>query len=156
MSVDGSRAATPHEKEGMNETIPVRAWPANAAVVAFLTVLALVVAPVCAPLCAAKTCASGAPLEQCHDRATPGANGRPQLVAPGKSCGLGEFSAVLLKADEEYLLAQGARSHAALVLLNGSPALGLESFCTGPQRRDVHLVPLDLPDALLSTTILRI
>jgi hypothetical protein len=138
----------------MNETIPVRAWPANAAVVAFLTVLALVIAPVCAPLCAAKTCASGAPLEQCHDRTTPGADGRPQLVAPGKSCGLGDFSAVLLKADEEYLLAQGARNHAAPVILEGSPALG--SLRTGPQRRDAHLVPSDLPDALLLTTILRI
>src|ERR1700675_503797 len=140
----------------MNEAIHVGARPANAAVLAFLTVLALVTAPVCAPLCAAKSCASGARQEQCHDIATTGADGRPQLVAPSKVCGLGDFSAVLVKADEEYLLSQRARNHAVAVILNGSPELGLESLRTGPQRRDVHLIPLDLPDSLQLTTIHRI
>jgi hypothetical protein len=156
MRVDGSRAAAPHENERMNETIPVRVRPANAVVLAFLTVLALVIAPVCAPFCAAKSCASGARQEQCHDIATAGADGRPQLVAPSKVCGFKDFSAVLVKADEEYLFSQGARNHAAPVILNGSPESGLGSLRTGPQRGDVHLIPLALPDSLLLTTILRI
>jgi hypothetical protein len=140
----------------MDETIPVRARPANAAMLAFLTVLALAIAPVCAPLCAAKSCASGARQEQCHDMAIMGTDGRPQLVAPSKVCGLSDFSAVLVKADEEYLLSQGARNHAAPAIVSGSPELGLESSRTGPRRRGVHLIPLDLPDSLLSTSILRI
>ena len=140
----------------MKETIPVRARPANAAVLALLTMLALVIAPVCAPLCAAKSCASGARQEQCHDIATTGTGGRPQLVAPGKVCGLSDFSAVPVKAGEEYLLSQGARNRAAPVILNGSLELGRESLGTGPQSRDVHLVPLDLPDSPLLTTILRV
>jgi hypothetical protein len=140
----------------MNETIPVRARPANAAVLAFLTVLALVIAPVCAPLCAAKSCASGVRQEQCHDMATTRVDGQPQLVAPGKACGVSDFSAVLVKLDEEYLLSHGARNPAAPVMLNRSPELGLESFGIGPRRRGVHLVPLESRDSLLGTTILRI
>jgi hypothetical protein len=140
----------------MNETIPVRARPANAVVLAVLTVLALVIAPVCAPLCAAKSCASGARQAQCHDTAAFGPDGRSQLLAPSKVCGLSDFSAVLVKADEEYLLRQEARNHAAPVIFNRSPELGLQSLRTGPQRWGVHLIPLELPDALLLTTILRI
>jgi hypothetical protein len=140
----------------MNETIPVRARPASAAVLAFLTVLALVMAPACAPLCAAKSCASGVRQEQCHDLATSGPDGQPRIVAPSKVCGLSDFSAVLVKADEEYLFSQGARNQAAPVIPNGPPELGLESFCTGPQRRGVHPLPVDLPDSLRLTTILRI
>jgi hypothetical protein len=156
MRVEDSRAAEPCEDRRMNETIPVRARPANAVVLAFLTVLALAIASVCAPLCAAKSCASGLRQEQCHDIATMGPDGRPQLVAPSMVCGLSDFSAVLVKADEENLLSQGARNHAAPVILNGSPELGLESLRTGPQRRGVYLILLDLPDSLLLTTILRI
>jgi hypothetical protein len=140
----------------MNETIPVRARPANAAVLAFLTVLALVIAPVCAPLCAAKNCASGARQEQCHDMATLGADGQPQLVAPGKSCGVSDFSAVLVKLDEEYLLSGGARNPAAPDILNLSSELGLESLRIGPRRRGVHLVPLESSDSVLRTIVLRI
>jgi hypothetical protein len=135
--------------------VPVRARPANAAVLASLTVLALVIAPVCAPFCAAKSCASGARQEQCHDMATAGADGQPQLVAPGKACGVGDFSAVLVKPHEEYLLSQGARNPAAPVILNGAPELGLESFGIGPRRRGAHPIPLESSDSLLLTTVLR-
>jgi hypothetical protein len=140
----------------MNETTPVRARPANATVLAFLTVLALVIAPACAPLCAAKSCASGVRQEQCHEIATRGPDGQPQLAAPGKVCGLSDFSAVLVKADEEYLLSGGTRNHAAPVIPTGSSELGVESFGPGPGRRGVHPVPFDLPDSLPLTTILRI
>jgi hypothetical protein len=141
----------------MNQAIPVRTRPASTAVLAFLTVLALVTAPVCAPLCAAKSCASGVRPQQCHDMAmaTPGADGRPQLVAPGKACGVSDFSAVLVK-PHEYLLSQGARSPAAPGVLNGSPALGLESWRIGPRPPGVHLIPLESSDSRLLTTILRI
>jgi hypothetical protein len=122
----------------------------------FLTVLALVIAPACAPLCAAKSCASGVRQEQCHDLATRGPDGQPRLVAPGKVCGVSDVSAVLVKADEAYLLSQGARNHAAPVTLNGSPGSELRRFGTGPERRGVHPIPGDLPDSLLLTTILRI
>ena len=114
--------AASHENERMNETIPVRARPASAAVLAFLTVLALVIAPLCAPLCAAKRCASGARQAQCHDTATTGADGQPQLLAPAKACGVSDFSAVLVKANEEYLFSEGARNPAAPAIPNGSPA----------------------------------
>jgi hypothetical protein len=153
--VPGSRAAVPDQDKRMNEAIPVRARPANAAVLAFLTVLALVTAPVCAPLCAAKSCASGVRPQQCHDMAATGADGRPQLVAPGKACGVSDFSAVLLKPDE-YLLSQGARNPAAPGVLNGSLALGLESWRMGPRRPGVHLIPLESSDSRLLTAILRI
>jgi hypothetical protein len=156
LRVEGSRAALPDEDKRMNEAIPVRARPVNAAVLAFLTVLALVTAPVCAPLCAARSCASGVRPEQCHDMATTGADGRLQLVAPGKACGVSDFSAVLVKPDEEYLLSQGARNPAAPVILNGSPQLGLERLRIGPGRPGVHLIPLESSDSLLLTTILRI
>jgi len=139
----------------MSETIPGRARTARAAL-AFLTALALVIAPVCAPLCAAKRCVSGVRQEQCHDVATTGSDGRPELVAPGTACGVSDFSAVLVKADEEYLLSQGARNPAAPVIHNGSSALGLESLRLGPRRPGVHLIPLESSDSLLLTTILRI
>jgi hypothetical protein len=155
MRVEGPRAAVPNEDKRMNQAIPVRARPANSAVLAFLTVLALVTAPVCAPLCAAKSCASGVRPQQCHDMATTGADGRPQLAAPGKACGVSDFSAVLVKPDE-YLLSQGARTAAAPGVLNGSPALGLESWRIGPRPPGVHLIPLESSDSRLLTTILRI
>jgi hypothetical protein len=136
--------------------IPVRARPAKAAVLAFLTVLALVTAPVCAPLCAAKSCASGVQREPCHDMATSGADGRLQLVAPGKACLASDFSAVLVKPEEEYLLSDGVRNHAAPVILNSSSELGLESLQIGPERPGVDLIPLESSDALLLTTILRV
>jgi hypothetical protein len=136
--------------------MPVRARPAKVAVLALLTALALVIAPVCAPLCAAKSCASGARPEQCHGMATRGPDGRPQLVAPSRACGVSDFSAVLVKADEEYLLSQGARNHAEPAVPNRSPALGLESLGTGAPRWDGQFVPLDSPDSLLLTTILRV
>ena len=140
----------------MNETIPVRARPANAAVLAFLTVLALVIAPLCAPLCAVKRCASGARQAQCHGTATTGADGQSQLLAPGKACGVSDFSAVLVKPDEEYLLSQDGRNPAAPVSLSGFPELGVASLRLGPQRRGVHLIPLASSDSLLLATILRI
>ena len=154
--VEGSRAAVPREDKRVNEAIPVRVRTANAVVLAFLTVLALVIAPVCAPLCSVKSCVSGVRPEQCHDRATTGADGQLQLVAPGKACGVSDFSAVLVKPDEEYLLSQGARNPAAPVILNGSPQLGLERLRIGPGRPGVHLIPLESSDSLLLTTILRI
>jgi hypothetical protein len=141
----------------MNEMIPVRARSANAAVLAFLTVLALVIAPVCAPLCAAKSCALGVRPEPCHDMATTRADGgRLQLVAPGKACLASDFSAVLVKPDEEYLLSEGVRNHAAPVILNGSSELGLESLRIAPERLGADLIPLESSDALRLTTILRI
>jgi hypothetical protein len=140
----------------MNEMIPVRARSANAAVLAFLTMLALVTAPVCAPLCTAKSCASGVRPEPCHNVATSGADGRLQLVAPGKACLASDFSAVLVKPDEEYLLSEGVRNHAAPVILNGSSELGLESLRIAPERLGADLIPLESSDALRLTTILRI
>ena len=123
---------------------------------AFLTVLALLIAPVCAPLCAAKSCVSGVRQEQCHDVAATGGDGRPQLVAPGTACGVSDFSAVLVRPDEECLLSQGARNPAARVIHQGSPELRLESLRQGPRGPGVHLIPLESSDSLLLTTILRI
>jgi hypothetical protein len=140
----------------MNEMMRVRARPASAAVLALLIVLALMIAPVCAPLCAAKSCASGVRPEPCHDMATTGADDRLQLVARGMACLASDFSAVLVKPDEEYLLSAGARNHAAPVILNGSSRLGLESLRIGSERPGVNFIPLESSDAPLLTIILRI
>jgi hypothetical protein len=140
----------------MNQTIPVRARPANVAMLAMLTVLALAIAPACAPLCAAKICPSGAGQGQCHEMANMGADGSGRLVAPNKVCGASEFSAVLVKADAQSLLSRELRIDPAQTLINHSSAQSLASLHASPDRWDVHRVAIKSANSLLSTTILRI
>jgi hypothetical protein len=139
----------------VSQTTPVRARPANVAVLAILTVLALAIAPACAPLCAAKICSSGTGQGQCHEMASMGADGSERLIAPSRVCGASEFSAVLVKADAQSLLSQGLRNHPAQALINGPSAQSLGSLHVSPDRWDVHRVPIKSANSLLSTTILR-
>jgi hypothetical protein len=140
----------------MNKAIPVRVRTTNAAALAFLTVLALVIAPACAPLCAAKICPSGTRQGQCHEIASVGADGSEQLVAPSKDCGASDFSAVLVKADEQSLLSQSVRNDSLQTLINGPSGQSLSSLHVSLVRWDVHRVPIESADSLLWTTILRI
>src|ERR1700675_1559163 len=140
----------------MNETIQVRARPANAPALALLTVLALVIAPVCAPLCAASSCSSGGLQEQCHEMASMGALGSEHFVAPSKACGSSDFSAVLVKADVRSLLSRGAWSNGAPVLASVSPENGLGSLRPSRAFWRVRRVPLVSSGSTLSNTILRI
>ena len=153
-SVEGLKAIARRKEERMNQAIPVRTRPANVAMLAMLTVLALAIAPVCAPLCAAKTCSSGA--GQCHEMANMGADGSERLVAPNKVCGASEFSAVLVKASGQSLLSPGLRNDPAQALINGSYAQSPASLRASPERWDVHRVPIKSANPLLLTTILRI
>lgn len=78
-------------------------------VIAFVTALALLAIPICAPLCATKACSSNASNEPCHEMATMGAEGGEHFTAPARSCGSFEFSAVLVKGDEQDIGSQELR-----------------------------------------------
>jgi hypothetical protein len=141
----------------MNETISVRNRPANATLLALVIVLALLVAPACAPLCAASACSSGGERQgQCHDMAGMGSNGGEQFVGASKACGAADFSAVLVKANEQSSLSRTPHSDATPAIISGSPVYGRGSFDESPARFDLHRIPLKSEDSLLLTTILRI
>lgn len=140
----------------MNEETPVRARPASVIGLVLVTMLALVVAPACAPLCAARTCSSATSPGQCHDMASMGAGGGGKFVAASKACGAAEFSAVLVRTDEQILLPQGTRNDAAPVGISGSPAEDFGSLRASSGRWGAHRAPLESADSILLTTILRI
>jgi len=138
----------------MSEVIPVRARPLNA--IAIVTVLALLAAPICAPLCAAGTCSSSTRQVQCHEMGTMGADGGEQFVAPSKACGASDFSAVLVKADEQSLLLQEQQRDTHPTLIDASSGDGLGSCDESLGRWGLHRVPLKSTNLLLPGTILRI
>jgi hypothetical protein len=141
----------------MNETISARNRPANASVLALVIALALLVAPACAPLCAANACSSGGERQgQCHDMAGMESHGGEQFVGVGKACGAADFSAVLVKANEQSLLSRAAQSDTAPSLVGVSPDHGRGSLDESPARFGLLRVPLKSAGLLLPTTILRI
>jgi hypothetical protein len=79
-----------------------------------------------------------------------------QYVATSKTCGAIDFSAVLVKADEQSLFWQIVRDDSAPVPIAHSPQLGLGSLRARPGRWGVHRVPLESKPSLLLNTILRI
>jgi hypothetical protein len=83
------------------------------------------------------------------------ADGSEQFVAAGKACGASDFSAVLVKADEKSSVLQSVRIATAPIRVIG-PAERVASLPTASGHRGVNLVPLELRDSLLLTTILRI
>ena len=85
-----------------------------------------------------------------------GAGGGEQFAAPGKACGASDFSAVLVKADEQSSLSQGVQSDTAPALIGGSSGHGLGSFDESLGRWGLHRVPLKSTNLLLPGTILRI
>ncbi len=144
------------ERARMNQAITVRVGRTSAAALAFLTVLALTVAPTCAPLCAANICSSNTAQGQCHEMANMGADGSERLIAPSKICSSPDFSAVLVKADGQTLLSQGARNTPERSLMSRSSEQGLGGLHINPEHWDVHRVPSKSADSLLLITILRI
>jgi hypothetical protein len=133
-----------------------RTRPAGATVVAVFTALALLIAPVCAPLCAASHCSSSAHQEPCHETVSSGADGVAQFVAPSNVCGTSDFSAVLIKVDEKYLLSQTGPGSTPPALVHHSPELTRENFPLSPQLWGGRRVPLETEDSPLQSTILRI
>jgi hypothetical protein len=85
-----------------------------------------------------------------------GSYGGEQLVAASKACGAADFSAVLVKTDEQSSLSQAVQSDTAPTPIGGSPAHSLGNLYEGPVRCALGRVPLETADLLLSTTILRI
>jgi hypothetical protein len=84
------------------------------------------------------------------------ANGGEQYLATSKTCVATDFSAVLVKADEQSLLWQVGRNDSAPVPIAHSPEVGLESLRASPEPWGVHRVPLESKPSLLLNTILRI
>jgi len=141
----------------MNETISARNRPANASVLALVIALALLVAPACAPLCAASACSSSGERQgQCHEMAGMGSNGGERFVGASKACGAADFSAVLVKPNEQSSLSRAPQSDTAPTLIGVSPGYGRGSFDESPARFGLHRIPLKSEDSLLLTTILRI
>jgi hypothetical protein len=140
----------------MRETTLFPGGPANAIALALVTVLALLLAPVCAPLCAAKACSSGAAQEQCHEMGSVGADGGEQFVAVTKACGAPDLSAVLLKTGEKSTSLQNIRNIPAPIPFTEAPAERLGSLHASSEDSSLDRVPLELSDALLLATILRI
>ena len=139
----------------MSETHTVRSRPASAVALALVIVLALLVAPACAPLCAARACSSGPRLDHCHDMAGMG-TGAAQFAARGKVCLAADFSAVLVKADEQPFFRHGGRTAAATSPVRVSFEKVFEGLQTFPGRGNLQLIPMESRDSLLLTTILRI
>jgi hypothetical protein len=88
--------------------------------------------------------------------ASMGANGGEQYAATSKACGATDFSAVLVKADEQSLLWQVVRKDSGPVLIAHSPEVALDSLGASPGRWGVHRVPLESKVSLPLNTILRI
>jgi hypothetical protein len=140
----------------MNEQSQIRPRRPQRTTAAVLALLAILIAPVCAPLCAAKHCAPGARLEQCHETATTENRDGDNFVAPAKDCGQADFSAVLVKAEEYSPLERGARSDLAPTPIRLSHVNAIGTLQANPARWGIHQVPLELPDFLPLTTVLRI
>jgi hypothetical protein len=85
-----------------------------------------------------------------------GASGAEHLVAPSKACGATDFSAVLVKANEQSSLSQELQSDTARALIGISPGHGLASLDESPGRWRLHRVPSKSADALPLTVVLRI
>ena len=85
-----------------------------------------------------------------------GTDGGEQFVAAGKACGASEFSAVLVKTDEQSSLLPGVQSDTAPALIDASSGHGLGSFDENLGRWGLHRVPLKFTNLLLPGTILRI
>src|SRR5580658_5928847 len=125
-------------------------------VIAVVTVLALLAIPICARLCAANTCSSNASNEHCHEMASMGADGGDQFIAPTKSCGSFDFSAVLLKPDERGIDSRGLRNALPAkifgVRAEQSQPVAFSNSVLSSARR----VPLELANSLQLTAVLRI
>jgi hypothetical protein len=141
----------------MKKTTQVQTRHLKAMALALVTVLALLAAPMCAPLCAARTCSSSTTnSERCHGMGTMEAEGSGQFVAPGKTCGAAEFSAVLAKPDEQNVSSGEVRSNSAPVLFFGSHERGFEDSHKYLGNLNELRIHSNLRNSLLLSTILRI
>jgi hypothetical protein len=98
----------------MESEKPIRGKSLRAAVLAVVTVLAVLVAPVCGPLCAARACgtaAAGAPShEKCHEMDMAGKAEGARLDGHSlKQCSRGELPAALMSASKSEPLGANRR-----------------------------------------------
>jgi hypothetical protein len=141
----------------MNSQDQIRPRGPRHAVAAVFTLLAILIAPVCAPLCAAaKHCSQGTRLERCHEMATTGDRNAEKFVAPAKDCGQADFSAVLVRADEQSSHSREVRNDLTPRPPRLSPECAVGSVQANPTRWGVHQVPFESPDFHSLNAILRI
>lgn len=79
-----------------------------------------------------------------------------RILAPTKACGLFQFSAVLVRTDEQLSLPQVVRNVPAEMPIVKSQGKGLVVPSLGITRWGEHRVLLEPADSILLTTILRI
>ena len=84
------------------------------------------------------------------------AEGSGQFVAPGKTCGAAEFSAVLAKPDEQNVSSGQARSNSAPVLFFGSHEHGFEDSHRILGNLNELRVHSNSANSLMLSTILRV
>ncbi|MGA2098876.1 MAG: hypothetical protein ABSH39_21505 [Candidatus Acidiferrum sp.] len=126
------------------------------AALALVTVLAMLIAPICAPLCAAKTCSSPRVGEQCHDMGAVLDSATGKIASSHKSCRVLEFSAVLLKLNEESSLSQYVRNDFSSLAISYSGLSAQAVLGAGSENQAVHKDSFGSPDSLSLITILRI
>jgi hypothetical protein len=144
------------QAERMSKSIRSFASQTYVSVIAVVTVLALLTVPICAPLCAVKTCSSNASNEHCHEVPSSGAEGGAHFIAPAKSCGSFDFSAVLVKANEQAIDSEGVRNTSSaktpgVAPEQSQPVALLNSILSRPRG-----VRLRLPDSLQLSPVLRV
>jgi hypothetical protein len=140
----------------MSKPLPSLASQTYISFIAVVIVLSLLAVPICAPLCAVKTCPSNASNEHCHEMASMGADGGDQFIAPTKSCGSFDFTAVLLKPDERGIDSRGLRNALPAKILGvraeqSQPVAFSNSILSRARR-----APLELANSLQLTAVLRI
>jgi hypothetical protein len=140
----------------MSKSITSLASQTYVSVLAVVTVLALLAVPICAPLCAAKTCSSNASNEHCHEMASMGAASGEHFIAPAKSCGSFEFSAVLVKADEQAIDSQRVRNALSGKILGVRAEQSQPVAFSNSILSSARQVSLELANPLQLTAVLRI
>jgi hypothetical protein len=140
----------------MNKSIPPLASETYLSIIAVVIALALLAVPICAPLCAAKTCSSNASNEHCHEMASMGADSGEHFLAPAKSCGSFEISAVLVKADERGIDSQRVRNALSGKILGVRAEQSQRVAFSNSILSSARRVPLGLANSLQLTAVLRI
>ena len=140
----------------MSKSITSLASQTYVSVLAVVTVLALLAVPICAPLCAAKTCSSNVSNEHCHEMASMGADGGEHFIAPTNSCGSFDFSAVLVKADEQAIDSQRVRNVLSGKVFGVRAEQNHPVAFSNPVLSHPRGVRLRLPDSLQLAAVLRI
>jgi hypothetical protein len=85
-----------------------------------------------------------------------GADGGQQFIAPSKTCGSFDSSAVLVKADEQAIDSRGVRNALSGKILGVQAEQGQPRTFSNSVLSRARRVPLELVVSLQLTTVLRI